>query len=247
MSGSTDTNRSMMKYYVWSAAIQKFDWDLRQNLNVGNFCFLLLRNWSHLKLWHFIKKKSQLRLLSSRSHLVHVSLTSILEKGTPFVMVDILIFSSEISFLSFFTSSIVWHLFCITWGLNFTSGCAENFPQFPDPLSYEQARVAFPDLEFHTEPSLPGSCSYPRNSFGTNVYIPYMGSNESFRNTKRLGSSFAFVLFAPSTSPLSPSSNWRATWHHMISCITLVIQTSLTWYRWWSAKSSRKTRHFWGR
>ena len=27
-------------------------------------------------------------------------------------MVDILIFSSEISFLSFFTSSTVWHLFC---------------------------------------------------------------------------------------------------------------------------------------
>ena len=104
------------------------------------------------------------------SHMVHKPLTSILENGTPFVMVDILIFSSEISFLSFFTSSTVWHLFCITWGLNYTSVWAENFPQFPDPLSYELAAVAFPDLVFHTEPSLPGSCSYPGNGFDTNTY-----------------------------------------------------------------------------
>ena len=104
------------------------------------------------------------------SHLVHVPLTSILENGTPFVMVDILIFSSEISFLSFFTSSTVWHLFCITWSLNYTSVWAENFPQFPDPLSYELAGVAFPDLLFHTEPSLLESCSSPGNSFDTNTY-----------------------------------------------------------------------------
>ena len=96
-------------------------------------------------------------------------ITSILEKGTPLVIVDILIFSSEISFLSFFTSSIVWHLFCITWGLNHTSGWAENFPQFRDQLSYALATAASPGLVFHTEPSPPGSCSYPRNSFVTNM------------------------------------------------------------------------------
>ena len=107
----------------------------------------------------------------SYSHLVHVPLTSILEKGTPLVMVDILIFSSEISFLSFFTSSTVWHLFCITWGLNHTSGWAENFPQFRDQLSYALATAASPGLVFHTEPSPPGSCSYPRNSFVTNMCL----------------------------------------------------------------------------
>ena len=94
-------------------------------------------------------------------------------------MVDILIFSSEISFLNFFTSSIVWHLFCITKGQNHTHyGWAENFPQFRDQLSCELARAAFPDLLFHTEPSLPGSCSYPRNGIDW--------SNINCENTKHV-------------------------------------------------------------
>ena len=135
----------------------------------------------------------------SYSHLVHVPLTSILEKGTPLVMVDILIFSSEISFLSFFTSSTVWHLFCITWGLNHTSGWAENFPQFRDQLSYELARVVFPGLVFHTEPSLPGSCSYPRNSFVTNMYLMKCEEFCEYQTTGKL-----FCFCPPRSQHLTP-------------------------------------------
>ena len=139
---------------------------------MGDFRFLFLGCWSHLKLWRVEGKSTRLWLLCGLCvQLVSVKniliwsmcnlITSILEKGTPLVIVDILIFSSEISFLSFFTSSIVWHLFCTTRGLNHTSGWAENFPQFRDQLSYELATAASPGLVFHTEPSPPGSCSYP--------------------------------------------------------------------------------------
>ena len=177
---------------------------------MGDFRFLFLGCWSHLKLWRVEGKSTRLWLLCGLCvQLVSVKniliwsmcnlITSILEKGTPLVMVDILIFSSEISFLSFFTSSTVWHLFCITWGLNHTSGWAENFPQFRDQLSYELARVAFPGLVFHTEPSLPGSCSYPRNSFVTNMYLMKCEELCEYQTTGKL-----FCFCPPRPQHLTP-------------------------------------------